>query len=187
MYIGSCIWSINRREMLLKSINELIILNLPYLQMEYKLRTEKSNITIFGFSDIPNFQWILLGIFLVLYLTILMCNSVIVLITRIDPTPQTPMYFFLNHFSILEICYVTVTIPRMLTDLLSQKGHISFIACAIQMCLVLLFGGLECLLLAWWPMTTTWPFVTLFTMDWLWAPRSVSSWSLPPGPVEFLL
>ena len=77
-----------------------------------------------------------------------MCNSVIVLITRIGRTLQTPMYFFLNHFSILEICYVTVTIPRMLTDLLNQKGHVSFIACAAQMCLVLLFGGLECLLLA---------------------------------------
>ena len=140
--------------MLLKSINELTILNLPYLQMEYKLRTEKSNMTtmmefiLLGFSDSPNFQWILFGIFLVLYLTILMCNSVIVLMTRIDPTLQTPMYFFLNHFSILEICYVTVMIPRMLTDLLSQKGHISFFACATQMCLVLLFGGLECLLLA---------------------------------------
>ena len=140
--------------MLLKSINELTILNLPYLQMEYKLRTEKSNITtmmefiLLGFSDSPNFQWILFGIFLVLYLTILMCNSVIVLITRIDPTPQTPMYFFLNHFSILEICYVTVTIPRILTNLLNQKGHVSFIACATQMFLVLLFGGLECLLLA---------------------------------------
>ena len=41
---------------------------------------------LFGFSDIPNFQWIFLGDFLVLYLTILLCNSVIVLITRIDPT-----------------------------------------------------------------------------------------------------
>ena len=123
--------------MLLKSISELTILNLPYLQIEYKLRTEKSNITtmmefiLLGFSDIPIFQWILWGIFSVLYLTILMCNTVIVLITRIDPTLQTPMYF-LNHFSILEICYVTVTIPRMLTDLLNQKGHISFIACATQ-------------------------------------------------------
>ena len=77
-----------------------------------------------------------------------MCNSVIVLITRIGCTLQTPMYFFLNHFSILEICYVTVTIPRMLTDLLNQKGHVSFIACATQMYLVLLFGGLECLFLA---------------------------------------
>ena len=89
---------------------------------------------LLGFSDIPNFQRILWGIFFIFYLTIVMCNSVIVLITRIDPTLQTTMYFFLNHFSILEICYVTVTIPRMLTDLLNQKGHVSFIACAAQMC-----------------------------------------------------
>ena len=85
---------------MLKSINKLTILDLPYLQMKYKLRTEKSNITtmmefiLLGFSDIPNSQWSLLGIFLILYLTILMCNSVIVLITRIDPTLQTPMCFF---------------------------------------------------------------------------------------------
>ena len=78
--------------MLVKSINELTILNLPYLQMEHKLRTEKSNITtimefiLLGFSDIPNFQQILWGIFFIFYLTIVMCNSVIVLITRIDPT-----------------------------------------------------------------------------------------------------
>ncbi|XP_040120184.1 LOW QUALITY PROTEIN: olfactory receptor 10AG1-like [Oryx dammah] len=123
--------------------------------MEDKLRTEKSNITtmmefiLLGFSDILNFQWILLGIFLVLYLTILMCNSVIVLITRIDPTLQTPMYFFLNHFSILEICYVNDTISRMLTDLLNQKGtFLSCVACTTQMYLALLFGGLECLFLA---------------------------------------
>uniref|UniRef100_A0A8C6EC70 G-protein coupled receptors family 1 profile domain-containing protein n=1 Tax=Moschus moschiferus TaxID=68415 RepID=A0A8C6EC70_MOSMO len=118
------------------------------------VRTEKPNITtmmefiLLRFSDIPNFQWILLGIFLVLYLTIIMCNSAIVLIKRIDPTLQTPVYFFLNNFSIVEICYVTVTIPRMLTELLRQKGHISFIACVTQTCLVLLFGGSECLLLA---------------------------------------
>uniref|UniRef100_A0A8C2RX33 G-protein coupled receptors family 1 profile domain-containing protein n=1 Tax=Capra hircus TaxID=9925 RepID=A0A8C2RX33_CAPHI len=99
---------------------------------------------LFGFSDIPNFQWIFLGDFLVLYLTILMCNK----LTLLSRPPCTPMYFFLNHFSILEICYVTVTIPRMLTDLLNQKGHVSFIACATQMYLVLLFGGLECLFLA---------------------------------------
>uniref|UniRef100_A0A8D1EHC5 Olfactory receptor n=1 Tax=Sus scrofa TaxID=9823 RepID=A0A8D1EHC5_PIG len=118
-----------------------------------QIKTENSNITtimefvLLGFSDIPNLQWILFGIFSVIYLTILMCNSVIILITRIDSTLHIPMYFFLNNFSFLEICYVTVTIPRMLMDILTQKGHISFIACATQMCFVLMFGGSECLLL----------------------------------------
>ncbi|XP_036920417.1 olfactory receptor 10AG1-like [Sturnira hondurensis] len=121
--------------------------------MKNKLKTEKSNVTavmefvLLGFSDIPNVQGILFGIFLVIYLTILMCNSIIILITKIDPALQTPMYFFLSNFSFLEICYVTVTIPRMLMDILSQKGNISLLACATQMCLVLTFGGSECLLL----------------------------------------
>ncbi|KAF0877428.1 O10AG protein, partial [Crocuta crocuta] len=118
-----------------------------------QLKKEISNITtlvefvLLGFSDIPNLHWVLFGIFLVIYLTILMCNSIIILITRIDSALQTPMYFFLSNFSFLEICYVTVTIPRMLIDLLTQKGNISFLACAAQMCFVLMFGGSECLLL----------------------------------------
>ncbi|XP_039079945.1 olfactory receptor 10AG1-like [Hyaena hyaena] len=121
--------------------------------MENQLKTEISNITtlvefvLLGFSDIPNLHWVLFGIFLVIYITILMCNSIIILITRIDSALQTPMYFFLSNFSFLEICYVTVTIPRMLIDLLTQKGNISFLDCAAQMCFVLMFGGSECLLL----------------------------------------
>uniref|UniRef100_A0A4X1TV66 G-protein coupled receptors family 1 profile domain-containing protein n=1 Tax=Sus scrofa TaxID=9823 RepID=A0A4X1TV66_PIG len=117
-----------------------------------QIKTRKLNITtimefvllVFRYSQSPVD---LFGIFSVIYLTILMCNSVIILITRIDSTLHIPMYFFLNNFSFLEICYVTVTIPRMLMDILTQKGHISFIACATQMCFVLMFGGSECLLL----------------------------------------
>lgn len=121
--------------------------------MKHKLKTEKSNITtmlefvLLGFSDFPNLQWILFVIFLVIYLTIVLCNSIIILITRINSALQTPMYFFLSNFSFLEICYVTVTIPRMLMDLLTQKGNISFFACATQMCFILMLGGSECLLL----------------------------------------
>ncbi|XP_062951095.1 olfactory receptor 10AG1-like, partial [Cynocephalus volans] len=118
-----------------------------------QIKAELSNTTtvkefiLLGFSDIPNPQWILFGIFLLIYLTILMCNSIIILITRIDPALQTPMYFFLSNFSFLEICYVTVTIPRMLMDLCMQKRNISLFACATEMCFVLMFGGTECLLL----------------------------------------
>ncbi|XP_049718125.1 olfactory receptor 10AG1-like [Elephas maximus indicus] len=139
--------------MLLKTVIKLIILNLPYPQMESKLKAEKSNtttvteFTLMGFSDIPNLQWFLFGIFFVIYLMILLGNSIIILITRIDPTLQNPMYFFLANFSFLEICYVTVTVPRMLRDIWTQKGNIYFLACATQMYFVLMFGGTESFLL----------------------------------------
>ncbi|XP_008830476.1 olfactory receptor 10AG1-like [Nannospalax galili] len=102
---------------------------------------------LLGFSDVPHLQWILFMIFLFIYLTILMCNSIIILLTKTDPALQTPMYFFLSNFSFLEICYVTATMPRMLVDLYTRKGSISVLACATQMCFVLLLGGTECLLL----------------------------------------
>ncbi|CAO2597484.1 Olfactory receptor 10AG1 [Lemmus lemmus] len=89
----------------------------------------------------------LFGIFLLMYVITLLCNSIIILITRIDPALQTPMYFFLSNFSFVEICYVTVTIPRMLMDLCTQKGTIPLFSCALQLCFVIMFGGMECLLL----------------------------------------
>ncbi|KAM6158278.1 olfactory receptor 5V1-like [Rhynchocyon petersi] len=122
--------------------------------MKSKLKAQESNHTtmkeffLVGFSDVPNLQWILFGIFLVIYLIILMGNGIIILITRVDTTLQKPMYFFLGNFSFLEICYVTTTVPRMLRDIWTKKGSISFLGCATQMCFVLIFGGTECLLLA---------------------------------------
>uniref|UniRef100_A0A8C0W8F7 G-protein coupled receptors family 1 profile domain-containing protein n=1 Tax=Castor canadensis TaxID=51338 RepID=A0A8C0W8F7_CASCN len=121
--------------------------------MESKL--EKSNTTtmmefiLLGFSDISHLQWILFGIFLLMYLTILMSNGIIILLTKIDSNLHTPMYFFLSNFSFLEVCYVTVTIPRiMLVNLGTQRRSISLVVCATQMCFVLVLGAPECFLLA---------------------------------------
>ncbi|XP_021485718.2 olfactory receptor 10AG1-like [Meriones unguiculatus] len=119
---------------------------------EEQIKTENSNTTsteffLLGFSDVPHLQWMLFGIFLFIYLSILICNSIIILITRIDHALQTPMYFFLSNFSFVEICYVTVTIPRMLMDLCTEKGTISLLSCAVQLCFVIMLGGMEFLLL----------------------------------------
>ncbi|CAO2596741.1 Olfactory receptor 10A5 [Lemmus lemmus] len=42
--------------------------------------------------------------FSMMYVTIILGNSFIIVITRIDPTLHKPMYFFLTNFSFLEIC-----------------------------------------------------------------------------------
>ncbi|XP_051821306.1 olfactory receptor 10AG1-like [Antechinus flavipes] len=102
---------------------------------------------LLGFSDLPNLQGFLFGIFSVIYLSILIGNGLLIVITKIDSTLQTPMYFFLGQFSFLEICYTSVTLPRMLVDLYSQKRTISLLACAVQTCFLYILGGAECLLL----------------------------------------
>jgi olfactory receptor len=103
---------------------------------------------LLGFSDIPILHWFLFGVFLDIYMIILLGNGIIILITKIEPKLHTPRYIFICNFSFLEICYVSVTLPRMLMDFWDQKGNISFLACATQMCLFLILGATECFLVA---------------------------------------
>ncbi|XP_003423432.2 olfactory receptor 10AG1-like [Loxodonta africana] len=110
--------------------------------------TELVEFVLLGFADTPHLQWFLFGLFLIIYIIILMSNGTIFLITKMDPSLQTPMYFFLANFSFLEVCYVSATLPRMLMNLGTQRRRISLVACATQMCFALIFGGTECLLLA---------------------------------------
>ncbi|XP_036620609.1 olfactory receptor 10AG1-like [Trichosurus vulpecula] len=115
---------------------------------------ERSNVTfvvefiLLGLSELPNFRRLLFAIFLVIYISILIGNGLLIVITKTNPALQTPMYFFLGNFSFLEICYTSVTLPRMLRDLWNQKGNISFLSCALQTCFLYILGVAECLLLA---------------------------------------
>ncbi|XP_075815495.1 olfactory receptor 10AG1-like [Microtus pennsylvanicus] len=114
---------------------------------QQKNRSMLLEFILIGFSDVPNLQEFLFVVFLIMYLIIVMSNSFIIIITRTDPSLQTPMYFFLGNFSFLEICYVSVILPRLLTSLYRQDRSISIIACATQMYLFLCLGATECLIL----------------------------------------
>ncbi|XP_031229340.1 olfactory receptor 10AG1-like [Mastomys coucha] len=103
---------------------------------------------LLGFSHLPNLQSFLFGVFSIMYLIILIANSFIIVITRLDPALQKPMYFFLVNFSFLEICYVSVILPRILYSIWTQDRKISLLACATQMCFFLMLAATESILLA---------------------------------------
>ncbi|XP_057585071.1 olfactory receptor 10AG1-like [Hippopotamus amphibius kiboko] len=103
---------------------------------------------LLGFSDLPDLQGLLFGMFSIIYIIILTGNSLIIVITRLDPALQKPMYFFLANFSSLEICYVSITLSRILVNLWTQDRRISVLNCATQMCFFLILGTAECFLLA---------------------------------------
>ncbi|XP_027967200.1 olfactory receptor 10AG1-like [Eumetopias jubatus] len=102
---------------------------------------------LLGFSDVPDLRGFLFGVFLVIYMIILLENSLIIIIPKVNPSLRTPKYFFLGNFSSLEICYVSVTVPRLLTDLCRQNRNISYLACATRMYFFLAFGATECFIL----------------------------------------
>lgn len=103
---------------------------------------------LLGLSSDPNMQIMLFVIFLIMYLIILVANSLIILVTVTDSTLQTPMYFLLTNLSILDILYSSSVIPRMLIDLLVVNNTILFADCIAQMYISLSLGETECILLA---------------------------------------
>ncbi|XP_077627605.1 olfactory receptor 10AG1-like [Crocuta crocuta] len=107
----------------------------------------RKQFVLLGFSDFPNIQRLLFGVFSIIYVIILTGNSLIIIITRLDKALQKPMYFFLENLSSLEICYVSVTVPRILLNLWTQDGSISRLGCASQMYFFLMLGATECFFL----------------------------------------
>ncbi|XP_009987940.1 PREDICTED: olfactory receptor 10A5-like [Tauraco erythrolophus] len=83
----------------------------------------------------------------IMFLAILIGNSLIVVIATIDPVLHMPMYYFLKNLALIEICYSLSIVPRMLAILLVERKTISFTACALQLNSVILVVTCECFLL----------------------------------------
>lgn len=103
---------------------------------------------LLGFSGLGEFRFILFIIFLTTYLFTLLGNTLIIAISNLDGSLHTPMYFFLSNFSLLEMCYTSVTVPRLLRDFLTDSHTISFRKCITQMYFFFFFGTTEFFLLA---------------------------------------
>nr|XP_036881514.1 olfactory receptor 14C36-like [Manis javanica] len=74
-------------------------------------------------------------------------NLLIVTVTTFDQGLHTPMYFFLRNLSVLDMCYISVTVPKACVVLLLDNGVISVPGCAAQIFLVLVFTLPELLFL----------------------------------------
>nr|XP_004416819.2 PREDICTED: olfactory receptor 13D1-like [Odobenus rosmarus divergens] len=119
--------------------------------MEHMKMGNYSPVTKFilvGLSQYPGFQFFLFMLCLIMYMIILLGNSLLIIISILDSRLHTPMYFFFGNLSFLDICYTSSSIPPMLIIFSSETKSISFIGCALQMVVSLGFGCTECVLLA---------------------------------------
>ncbi|KAK9397777.1 olfactory receptor [Crotalus adamanteus] len=92
-------------------------------------------------------QVALFVVFLLVYATTIVGNTLIILTVGCAPQLRTPMYFLLGNLSFLDLCYSTVTAPKMLIDFLVKKRSISFDACMAQLFFLHFVGAAEMFLL----------------------------------------
>ncbi|XP_018093290.1 olfactory receptor 1G1 [Xenopus laevis] len=92
-----------------------------------------------GLSDLPSLQLPLFLVFLLVYLLTLTGNLLIFLLIFTDSHLHTPMYFFLGTLACLDMSYSSVTVPRMLFDLLRELRIVSLQACKNQIFFFIIF------------------------------------------------
>uniref|UniRef100_A0A671EG16 G-protein coupled receptors family 1 profile domain-containing protein n=1 Tax=Rhinolophus ferrumequinum TaxID=59479 RepID=A0A671EG16_RHIFE len=103
-----------------------------------------SEFILLGFSNDPTFNRIFFVAFLLLYLSSVLGNGLIITLICMDTHLHTPMYFFLCVLSLLDVGYVTTTMPQMLVHLLAHSQTISFVGCGLQMYVFCALGLTEC-------------------------------------------
>ncbi|XP_065484014.1 olfactory receptor 1F1-like [Caloenas nicobarica] len=108
-------------------------------------QTRVTEFILLGFSHGRSFLFVL---FLAIYLATLLGNSAILALVSLDPHLHSPMYFFLSHLSCLDICYSSVTVPKILANNLRPQATISYHGCLAQMFFLMACAGAECALLA---------------------------------------
>ncbi|XP_043442794.1 olfactory receptor-like protein OLF4 [Prionailurus bengalensis] len=116
--------------------------------MELSNKTRISEFLLLGFSERPELQPLIFGLFLSMYLITVFGNLLIILAISTDPNLHTPMYFFLANLSFVDICFTSTTIPKMLVNIQTQSKVITYEDCITQIYFLILFAVLDVFLLS---------------------------------------
>ena len=100
-----------------------------------------SEFVFLGLSQTPELQLFLFPVFLFVYTTTVVGNLLIMVTVTSDARLHTPMYFLLRNLAVLDLCFSSVTAPKMLVDFLSEKKTISYQGCMAQLFFFHFLGG----------------------------------------------
>nr|XP_004661288.2 olfactory receptor 14A16-like [Jaculus jaculus] len=109
--------------------------------------TPESSFFLMGFSDTREGRIMHALLFSAVYLMSLLGNLLIIILTVVDRQLHTPMYFFLKNLSLLDLCLISVTVPKSITNSLLNRNTISFSGCVSQVFLFFFLATTEVALL----------------------------------------
>ncbi|XP_053120494.1 olfactory receptor 6P1-like [Hemicordylus capensis] len=111
-------------------------------------QTSHVEFTIMGFPELPQYQLVLFTLFFTIYILTVLENLLLIATIWLNSRLRTPMYFFLGNLSLLEIFYVSVTMPKLFSILLLGEKAITLGGCLTQLYFFLSLASSECFLLA---------------------------------------
>ncbi|XP_070086530.1 olfactory receptor 4D11-like [Equus caballus] len=111
--------------------------------MALRNHTRVSEFIFCGLTQSQELSLLLFLFLAVIYVTTVLANVAIMVTVTCEPRLHTPMYFLLRNLSVLDICFSSITAPKVLADLLSRRKTISFNGCITQMFFFHLLGGAD--------------------------------------------
>uniref|UniRef100_A0A663F2D6 Olfactory receptor n=2 Tax=Aquila chrysaetos chrysaetos TaxID=223781 RepID=A0A663F2D6_AQUCH len=91
-----------------------------------------SEFFLLAFADTRDLQFLHFWLFLGIYLAALLANGLIVTAVACDHRLHTPMYFFLLNLALLDLGYISTTVPKSMANSLWDTRAISYQGCASQ-------------------------------------------------------
>nr|XP_033810314.1 olfactory receptor 1361-like [Geotrypetes seraphini] len=116
--------------------------------MEWRNQTGVLEFLLLGFTEHKELRGLLFIVFLAMYMLNLIGNGTMILVIAGNSQIHTPMYFFLCNLSFVDMCSSSVTVPKLLSSLISDSKTISFSDCIAQLYFFMVFGSSECMLLS---------------------------------------
>ncbi|XP_069857501.1 olfactory receptor 1-like [Dipodomys merriami] len=113
-------------------------------------KSNQTSISAFILLGLPiqsEHRYLFYALLLTMYLTTVLGNLLIIILIQLDSHLHTPMYYFLSNLSLSDLCFSSVTIPKLLQNMQSQVPSIPYADCLTQMYFFLFFGDLESFLL----------------------------------------
>ncbi|XP_020941119.1 olfactory receptor 4D6 [Sus scrofa] len=110
------------------------------------VQSNHTNVKEFVFLEITHFRELELFLFvafLAVYVATVLGNALIVVTITCESPLHTPMYFLLRNKSVLDIAFSSVTVPKFLVDLLSERKAISYDGCMAQIFFFHFAGGAD--------------------------------------------
>ncbi|EGW08423.1 Olfactory receptor 7E24 [Cricetulus griseus] len=83
-----------------------------------------------------------------MYILALLGNLLIILTVSSDSHLHTPMYFFLSNLSMVDIGFISTTVPRVIVDIQTHCSVISYVGCLTQMSLFTILACMDSMLLS---------------------------------------
>ncbi|XP_053149140.1 olfactory receptor 1B1-like [Hemicordylus capensis] len=116
--------------------------------MDCENGTDIVEFVLLGLSTQPEHQPLFFLIFLLMYLAGLLGNIMMIVLITLDARLQTPMYFLLRSLSVVDVGFISVTVPQMLAHLISSSKTIPFYSCMAQFFFFYIFGVTDLLMVS---------------------------------------